>query len=107
MIAEVVRRRYGRMQREETNLPELLVVDGGAGQVAAARRELDLLRVSFPLIGLAKKNEEIYLFGHAVPLILPRTSPALKILQRARDEAHRFSHSYHLHLRDKAWRLAK
>ena len=101
MMAEVVRRRYSRMKEEGTPLPDLLVVDGGAGQVSAAKNELDKLGLNIPLIGLAKKNEEIYFYGKSALLILPRTSPALHLLQRLRDEAHRFTHNYHLLLRRK------
>jgi len=101
MMAEVVCRRYGRMKEEKVPLPDLLVVDGGAGQVSSAKSELDKLGLNIPLIGLAKKNEEIYFPGKAVPLILLKNSPALQLLQRLRDEAHRFTHNYHLLLRQK------
>ena len=99
MMAEVVRRRYSRMKEENTPLPDLLVVDGGEAQVSAAKRELEKIGLNIPLIGLAKKNEEIYFPAKAAPLVLPKTSPALHLLQRLRDEAHRFTHNYHLLLR--------
>jgi len=104
MIAEVVRRRYLRMKEERTPLPDLLVVDGGGAQVSAAKRELDGLGLNIPLIGLAKKNEEIYFPSRALPLVLPKANPALHLLQRLRDEAHRFTHGYHLLLRAKRLR---
>jgi len=104
MMAEVVRRRYTRMKEEGTPLPDLLMVDGGAGQVSAAKNELDRLGLNIPLIGLAKKNEEIYFPAKPAPLVLPKTNSALQLLQRLRDEAHRFTHNYHLLLRKKGLR---
>ena len=81
--------------------PMLVVVDGGRGQLGAAARALETLDLAprVHLLGLAKRLEEIYLHGRAEPLLLPRTSPALKLLQRLRDEAHRFAIGYHRHLR--------
>ncbi|MDQ1702839.1 MAG: excinuclease subunit [Frankiaceae bacterium] len=82
--------------------PNLLVVDGGAPQVAAAQRALDELGIDdVALCGLAKRLEEVWLPGRAEPLILPRTSEALYLLQRVRDEAHRFAITYHRERRSK------
>ncbi len=98
-VAEVVFRRYRRQKKEKKPLPDLLLVDGGRGQIMSAKRCLDKLNLSFSLVGLAKKNEEIWLPGEPRPLILPKTSSALHLLQQVRDEAHRFARSYHLLLR--------
>jgi excinuclease ABC subunit C len=77
-------------------LPSLIIVDGGKGQLGAACRELQRLGLyDVPIIGLAKEFEEIYRPGRPVPLSLPADSGALKLLQRIRDEAHRFANSYH------------
>ena len=83
--------------------PNLLVVDGGAPQVAAARAALDELGIDdVALVGLAKRLEEVWLPGRAYPVILPRTSEALYLLQRVRDEAHRFAITFHRQKRSKA-----
>jgi excinuclease ABC subunit C len=77
-------------------LPDLIIVDGGKGQLSAACRELQRLGLhDLPIIGLAKEHEEIYRSGRALPLRLPTDSPALRLLQRIRDEAHRFANAYH------------
>jgi excinuclease ABC subunit C len=77
-------------------LPDLIIVDGGKGQLSAACRELQRLGLhDLPIIGLAKEREEIYRPGRALPLRLPIDSPALRLLQRIRDEAHRFANAYH------------
>jgi excinuclease ABC subunit C len=77
-------------------LPDLIIVDGGKGQLSSACRELQRLGLhDLPIIGLAKEHEEIYRPGRALPLRLPMDSPALRLLQRIRDEAHRFANAYH------------
>jgi len=77
-------------------LPDFIIVDGGKGQLSAACRELQRLGLyELPIIGLAKEHEEIYRPGRALPLRLPMDSPALRLLQRIRDEAHRFANAYH------------
>jgi excinuclease ABC subunit C len=77
-------------------LPDLIIVDGGKGQLSAACRELQRLGLhDLPIIGLAKEHEEIYRPGRALPLRLPMDSPPLRLLQRIRDEAHRFANAYH------------
>jgi len=77
-------------------LPHLIIVDGGKGQLSSACRELQRLGLhDLPIIGLAKEHEEIYRPGRALPLRLPMDSPALRLLQRIRDEAHRFANAYH------------
>jgi excinuclease ABC subunit C len=77
-------------------LPDLIIVDGGKGQLSSACRELQRLGLhEVPIIGLAKEYEEIYRPGRALPLVLPPDSGALRLLQRIRDEAHRFANTYH------------
>jgi excinuclease ABC subunit C len=95
MIGEIVRRRYSK-----SDPPDLVVIDGGKGQLAAAAGALSSIGLaSLPCIGLAKENEEIYTQGQKEPLILPRRSLALRLLQHARDEAHRFGLAYNKTLR--------
>jgi excinuclease ABC subunit C len=92
---EVVRRYFDRRIKDEKPLPDLIVVDGGKGQLSAAHaalQELDL--ADRPLISLAKREEEIFIWGREEPLKLSRRSPALRLLQQARDEAHRFAVTY-------------
>ncbi len=101
-LREVVRRRLKRVQRGEEMLPDLLLVDGGKGQLAAVLEVFGETAVSPPwILSLAKRAEEIYLPGRGRPVRLPRQSPALKLLQAVRDEAHRFARHYHHLLRSK------
>lgn len=118
-MAEVVRRRYSRLLREgaikaqemgmeesqeptadlsvrvKANLPDLIIVDGGKGQLSSAVRELQRLGLhDHPIIGLAKREEEVYFPGQSDPLKIPHDRGALKLLQRIRDEAHRFANNY-------------
>lgn len=104
-MAETVRRRYSRLLRETaptdpTNLTDLIVIDGGKGQLNAAVNELTMLGLNhIPIIGLAKEFEEIYRPGESAPLRLSHQSGALKLLQRVRDESHRFANTYNAQLR--------
>lgn len=99
-MAEVVGRRYRRMLDEGGRLPDLVMVDGGAGQLRAARQALAALGIAhLPVIGLAKQYEELYRPEQSQPLRLDRASPALHLIQRLRDEAHRFANAYHQQLR--------
>ncbi|MCX8198070.1 MAG: excinuclease ABC subunit UvrC [Candidatus Micrarchaeota archaeon] len=100
-IWEIVFRRYSRLKAEGSSLPDLVVVDGGPGQLNAAISAISELGLSIPCVSLAKKEEEIYLPGKRVPIKLPKSSEALHVLQFARDEAHRFGVSYHRLLRRK------
>ncbi len=100
-IAEVVRRRYSRVIAEQDDLPNLIVVDGGRGQLNAALKELELLHLRIPTVGLAKRFEEVHVPGMSNPIRLERKSHALKLLQRVRDEAHRFAITYQKLLRGK------
>jgi excinuclease ABC subunit C len=84
------------------SMPDLIVVDGGRGQLGVAKKVLDDLNLKIPVISLAKRLEEIYLPNYPVPIRLPRDSEALKIIQRLRDEAHRFALGYNRQLRSKS-----
>ena len=91
-MGEVVTRYFTRRVTEEKPLPDLIVIDGGKGQLNAAHAALDPLGLgAMPIISLAKREEEIFLLGKSEPLKLSRRSPALRVLQQARDEAHRFA----------------
>ena len=101
MIAEVIRRRYSRLIKENSPLPNLIIVDGGKGHLLRAHKESEALGVSVPLIGIAKKNEEVWTVSKKTPVTIPRSNPGLHLIQRARDEAHRFAHAYGLVRRKK------
>ena len=90
-VREAVARRYTRLVNEGLELPDLVLIDGGAGQVSAAKEILEALGVDSELAGLAKQNEEIYLPGRPDPIVLPKDSPALRVLVAVRDETHRFA----------------
>ena len=96
-MEEVVFRRYKRLQEEASSLPQLIVIDGGKGQLSSAVKSLELLglRGKIAILGIAKRLEEIYFPDDSIPLYLDKKSETLKILQRARDEAHRFGISFH------------
>lgn len=102
-MKEVVGRYFARRVDEGGDLPELAVIDGGKGQLTAALAALDTLEdrsvADMTVCSIAKREEEIYLADRPDPIRLPRTSPALRLLQRARDEAHRFAHGYNRGLR--------
>jgi len=104
-MAETVRRRYSRLLREQNipsvpALPDLIVIDGGKGQLNAAVAELAALGLErIPVLGLAKEYEEIFRPGESQPLRLSHDSGALKLLQRVRDESHRFANTYNAQLR--------
>ncbi len=96
-MKEVVRRRYKRVQKERDQPPDLLLIDGGRGQLNAALealKEIEFLD-NIEVAGIAKRLEEVYIPKKEEPVMIPKTSPALKLLQRARDEAHRFAVSFH------------
>jgi excinuclease ABC subunit C len=107
---EVLRRRFRRARNGEEGtaeelrwaMPDLVIIDGGKGQVAAAKEVLDDYGLhDLPLAGLAKEREELFLPGRSDPIVLPPTSSALYLVQRLRDEAHRFAITYHRDLRSK------
>lgn len=102
MMKEVVFRRYSRGKAENRPVPDLILIDGGKGQLSAALSALAQLGMgNHSVVGLAKRFEELYKPYEAAPVILPRHSNALRLVQRVRDEAHRFAISYHKSLRNK------
>jgi excinuclease ABC subunit C len=106
-MREVVERRYSRAMEEQERLPDLVIVDGGKGQLSSAVEVLERLglrggaggKANLPVIGLAKRLEEVFAPGDSEPQSIPRTSSGLRLLQHIRDEAHRFAITYHRTLR--------
>ncbi len=96
-MKEIVHRRYKRVLEENRNLPDLIVIDGGKGQLSAALEALETLnlRGEIPIIGLAKKLEEVFFPGDMHPILLDRNNPGLLLLQHIRNEAHRFGITHH------------
>ena len=103
-MEEVITRRYSRLQSENSPLPDLIIVDGGKGQVSAAYAVLERLHLEdkIPLLGIAKRLEEIYRPNDSVPLFVDKKSETQRVIQHLRDEAHRFAISHHRKRRDKA-----
>jgi excinuclease ABC subunit C len=96
-MREVVTRRYKRLQEEGTAMPDLVLIDGGIGQLHAAQSALDELNiVDQPLASIAKREEIIYVAGREdEPIVLERRSPVLRMIQQIRDESHRFAITFH------------
>ena len=101
-IREIVRRRYTRLKQTNGPYPDLIIIDGGRGQLNGALAELETLGVSIPIISIAKKEEDIYLPHSPIPLRLSPKNKALHIIQEIRDEAHRFAIKYNRLLRKKS-----
>jgi len=102
-MEEVIYRRYSRLLEEEQPLPQLIVIDGGKGQLSAALNSLEKLnlRGKISIIGIAKKLEEIFYPGDPLPLYLDKKSETLRIIQQLRDEVHRFGITHHRNKRSK------
>ena len=102
-MEEVVYRRYKRLLEEKESLPQLIVIDGGKGQLSSAAKSLDKLGLigKIEIIGIAKKLEEIFFLGDPIPLYLDKRSESLKLIQQLRNEAHRFSITHHRNKRSK------
>ncbi|MGB2868290.1 MAG: excinuclease ABC subunit UvrC [Bacteroidota bacterium] len=101
-MQEVIERRYSRVLQQGDAMPDLIMVDGGKGQLSSAVDVLTRLGITLvPIIGLAKKLEEVFVPEHSDPVQIPRTSHGLRLLQQIRDEAHRFAITYHRTLRSK------
>ena len=96
-MEEVIYRRYKRMLEENNPVPQLVVIDGGKGQLSSAMKSLEKLglRENVTMIGIAKKLEEIYFPGDSVPIYLDKNSYSLKLIQQMRNEAHRFGINFH------------
>ncbi|HPS90292.1 MAG TPA: excinuclease ABC subunit C, partial [Methanosarcina vacuolata] len=101
-IAEVVRRRYSRLLEDKHDLPDLIIIDGGKGQLSSAFQELRKLKIRVPLISIAKREEEIYVPGIKSPLPIKKDEKASLFVQEIRDEAHRFAITYNRLLRQKS-----
>ena len=100
MMREIITRHFTRLLDEEQPLPDLMIVDGGKGQLSYAVDALVALHCPpFPVIGLAKRNEEVFIPGYSEPIVIDKSRPALKLLQAIRDESHRFAITYHRALR--------
>lgn len=103
MMKEVLRRRYAGSLSEKTPLPDLVLIDGGKGHLAASKEALDALELKdLPIVSIAKQHEHLFRPGRHGAIILPQNSPVLHLLQHLRDEAHRFAIRYHRGLRGKA-----
>ncbi len=107
-MREVITRRYSRMLAENTPLPDLIVVDGGKGQLSAAVESLKELNIygQVPIIGIAKRLEELYYPNDPLPLYLDKKSETLKVIQQMRDEAHRFGITHHRNRRSKGFAIS-
>lgn len=111
MLQETLSRRFKHRQSESPSrktsasqswpMPDLIVIDGGRGQLSSVKKILDALKIKIPVISIAKREEEIFIPGQTHPIRLPYDSPALQLMQRMRDEAHRFTITYHRLLRSK------
>ena len=99
MMYEVVLRRYSRLKREEKPMPDLVLIDGGLGQLGRAAEALQKAGANLPCVSLAKENEEVYVLGKSEPVVMSPSEPALHLLQYARDEAHRFGVAYNAAIR--------
>lgn len=100
MMREIITRHFTRLLENQQALPDLMIVDGGKGQLSYAIDALVALHCPpFPVIGLAKRNEEVFIPGYSEPILIDKSRPALKLLQAIRDESHRFAITYHRALR--------
>ena len=99
MIGEVIKRRYYRLLEDGSDLPDLILIDGGKGQLNAALKSLESLGLKLPCVSLAKENEEVYLPKTRNPVVIPKNKKSLQILQHARDETHRFGVKYNRTIR--------
>ena len=101
-MREVIKRRYSKLKEENSILPDLIMVDGGKGQLSSAVEILDSLGFTkYNIIGLAKRLEEVFFPGKSDPASIPKTSSGLKLIQQVRDEAHRFAITFHRNRRSK------
>jgi excinuclease ABC subunit C len=101
-MREAVARHFTRLANDESEVPDLLLIDGGRGQVSAAQGIIEALGIDLPVVGLAKENEELWPAGSHAPVVLPKDSPGLRLVVAVRDEAHRFATGMNQKLRGKA-----
>ncbi len=104
-MEEVIYRRYSRMLKEGESLPQLVIIDGGKGQLSASMKSIDKLglRDKMTVVGIAKRLEEIFFPGDSIPLYINKKSESLKVIQHARNEAHRFAITFHRNKRSKGF----
>jgi excinuclease ABC subunit C len=95
----VIKRRYFRLLEEDSQLPDLILIDGGKGQLNAALESLQSLSLKIPCVSLAKENEEIFVPHQKNSIVISKNNSSLKILQHARDETHRFGVAYNRTIR--------
>jgi excinuclease ABC subunit C len=104
-MKEVTARRYSRLMNEGKDMPDLIMIDGGKGQVNAVYQMLTALGLDIPIVGLAKREEELFRPNTSEPILLPRGNSALRVLQAVRDETHRFATGFNQKLRSKVLKL--
>ncbi|MFA4842846.1 MAG: excinuclease ABC subunit C, partial [Candidatus Omnitrophota bacterium] len=103
MTREIVRRRYERLKKEDSEFPDLIIIDGGKAHLQCVYEELLKLNLArIPIISIAKEEEKIYTVGSKTPVAISRDSEIMHFIQHMRDEAHRFALSYHHKLRKKS-----
>ncbi|MBC8313246.1 MAG: excinuclease ABC subunit UvrC [Candidatus Cloacimonetes bacterium] len=107
MLEEAMTRYLSHLDEEQTEIPDLIIVDGGKGQLTFAEKALEKYSYKIELFSIAKKLEQIFSVSQKEPIIIPKTSYALKLLQQIRNEAHRFAIKYHKNLRDKKTKFSK
>jgi excinuclease ABC subunit C len=95
MLREVIKRRYARVIEEKLPLPDLVLIDGGRAHLLVAQKEIERLGLDIPLVSIAKEKENLYIKNSIRPINLGTATPALNLIRRIRDEAHRFAISYH------------
>ena len=105
-MEEIVYRRYKRLKEEKQPFPDLIIVDGGKGQLSSAAKSLKALDLieEIPIVGIAKRLEEIYYLNDPIPLHIDKRSTSLKVIQHLRNEAHHFANSFNAELRSKRLR---
>ena len=99
MIGEIIKRRYYRLLEENSELPDLIVIDGGKGQLSSAMKVFAITWIKITMYFFGKENEEIYVPKNKNPIIISKLKPSLKILQHVRDETHRFGVAYNRTIR--------
>ncbi|MHA1686231.1 MAG: excinuclease ABC subunit UvrC [Candidatus Heimdallarchaeaceae archaeon] len=104
MMKELISRRFKSIKLEEDPYPDLIIVDGGKGQLSIAEQVLNELKLKIPVVSIAKQNEEIYIQNEKEPIVLEEQSQVLRLIQHVRDEAHRFAITYHKQLRKRTMR---
>ena len=100
-MREILGRRFKRIKQGSVEAPDLIIIDGGKGQLSSVIKTMKEYELNLQIVSLAKREEEVFLPNNSKPVILPLNSPALQLFQRIRDEAHRFAITFHRQLRSK------